>query len=133
MWNPGADRKPAAGGMLRPVSGPRKPPREGDRIVYRSDRGRVRPEAPPPPRAPRGDGIARVRREIAGRRGKPVTTVQGLGLASDALAALAAELKRMCGSGGTAKDGVIEIQGDHVERVIEALRARGFEAKRAGG
>jgi translation initiation factor 1 len=96
--------------------------------------GRVaRSSTPLPPRAPRGDGIARVRREVAGRRGKPVTTVHDLGLSSDALRELASELKRMCGSGGTAKDGVIEIQGDHVERVMEALRARGFTVRRSGG
>lgn len=85
-----------------------------------------------PPSGP-ADGVARVRRETAGRHGKTVTTVHGLRLAEPALRELASELKRLCGTGGSAKDGVIEIQGDHVERLLEALRARGFEAKRAGG
>jgi translation initiation factor 1 len=77
--------------------------------------------------------VARVRRETAGRHGKTVTAVHGLPLGDAALKELASELKRLCGTGGSAKDGSIEIQGEHVDRVIEALRARGFEAKRAGG
>ena len=88
---------------------------------------------PAPPRAPRGDGIVRVKREVAGRRGKPVTAIYGLPLASDALKVLAGELKRRCGSGGCAKQGVIEIQGDHRDRVIGELEARGYTVKRAGG
>ena len=85
------------------------------------------------PRAPRGDGIARVRRETQGRGGKTVTTVSGLGLASDALAALASELKRRCGTGGSVKDYVIEIQGDHREAIVAELERRGFTVKLAGG
>jgi translation initiation factor 1 len=113
-----------------------------DRIVYSSQHGRTCPHCGRPvkqcvcrqsPRAPRGDGIVRVRREIAGRRGKPVTTVEGVPLADDALRDLAGELKRRCGSGGTAKDGVIEIQGDHRDAVIPLLEARGWTVKRAGG
>jgi translation initiation factor 1 len=84
-------------------------------------------------RAPRGDGVVRVRRETKGRNGKTVTTVAGVPLASDALRELAGELKRRCGSGGTAADGVIEIQGDHVAALIEELSARGYTVKRAGG
>jgi translation initiation factor 1 len=80
-----------------------------------------------------GDGAVRVRREKKGRRGKTVTTVQGLPLAPDALAELAALLKRRCGSGGSVKDGVIEIQGDHADVLLEELRARGYRPKRAGG
>ena len=75
----------------------------------------------------------RVRREKQGRGGKTVTAVHGVPLASDALADLASELKRGCGTGGTAKDGVIEIQGDHVDAVIAALAGRGYTVKRAGG
>jgi translation initiation factor 1 len=85
------------------------------------------------PSRPRGDGVARVRRETAGRHGKTVTAIHGLPLGDAALKELASELKRLCGTGGSAKDGAIEIQGEHVEKVIDALRARGFEAKRAGG
>jgi translation initiation factor 1 len=75
----------------------------------------------------------RVRREKKGRRGKTVTTISGVPLPADELAALAAELKRRCGTGGSSKDGVIEIQGDHGDTLIDLLRARGYDAKRAGG
>jgi translation initiation factor 1 len=85
------------------------------------------------PRTPRGDGIARVRREVKGRRGKSVTTVAGLPLDAEALRALAGDLKRHCGSGGSAKDGVIEVQGDHRDKVVAFLEERGFQVKRAGG
>jgi translation initiation factor 1 len=74
-----------------------------------------------------------VKREVQGRRGKPVTTIAGVPLAPDALRELAGELKRRCGSGGTAKDGVIEIQGDHRDVVIAELESRGYTVKRAGG
>ncbi len=116
--------------------------RRPDRLVYSSQHGRVCPHCGHPadrcvcranPRAARGDGIARVRREVKGRRGKTVTTISGLPLASDALRELAGELKRRCGSGGAAKDGVIEIQGDHRDTVVEALEERGYTVKRAGG
>ena len=81
----------------------------------------------------RGDGRLRVRREVSGRKGKTVTTVRGVALPATELKALAGHLKKRCGSGGTVKDGVIEIQGDHVDAVVEELRNRGHEAKRAGG
>jgi translation initiation factor 1 len=80
-----------------------------------------------------GDGVVRVKREVAGRRGKPVTTIHGVPGGDDALREIAGELKRRCGTGGTAKDGVIEIQGDHRDAVIEVLQAKGFTVKRAGG
>lgn len=85
------------------------------------------------PRAPRGDGIVRVRRETQGRNGKTVVTIHGLPLPADGLRALATELKRRCGSGGAAKDGVIEIQGDHRDLLVAELEARGYTVKRAGG
>jgi translation initiation factor 1 len=109
--------------------------RDDDRVVWSSGRGWVAPrkEKPRAAERPRGDGVARVRRETAGRHGKTVTAIHGLALGEAALRELASELKRLCGSGGSAKDGAIEIQGEHVDKVIEALRARGFEAKRAGG
>ena len=86
-----------------------------------------------PRRAPAGDGIVRVQRETKGRRGKTVTTVTGVPLPSDALRELAGELKRRCGTGGAVKDGVLEIQGDHVTVLMEALRERGYTVKRSGG
>ncbi len=107
--------------------------RDDDRLVYASGRGRIRPAEPEAPRRPRGDGIVRVRRETQGRGGKTVTTVSGVPLADDALAVLAGELKRRCGTGGTAKDGVIEIQGDHRDRLVAELEQRGYTVKRAGG
>jgi translation initiation factor 1 len=106
--------------------------RPDDRIVYSSGKGRGQRPAPSP-RAPRGDGIVRVRRETQGRGGKTVTSVSGVGVAQDELRELAGELKRLCGSGGTVKDYVIEIQGDHREKIVAALEARGYSVKLAGG
>jgi translation initiation factor 1 len=77
--------------------------------------------------------VVRVRREVKGRRGKTVTTISGVPLGADALAALASELKRQCGTGGSSKDGVIEIQGDHRDRLVAALEQRGYRVVRAGG
>jgi translation initiation factor 1 len=78
-------------------------------------------------------GPVRVSRETQGRKGKGVTVISGLGLAQDALEALATELKKRCGSGGGVVEGRIEIQGEHRERLVEELIRRGFPAKRAGG
>jgi translation initiation factor 1 len=75
----------------------------------------------------------RVRRETKGRRGKTVTTIDGVPLADEALRGLAAELKRRCGTGGSVKDGVIEIQGDHRDILVADLEERGYTVKRAGG
>jgi len=80
----------------------------------------------------------RVGRETGGRKGKAVTLIKGLPLDDAALHALAKQLKAVCGSGGTVKDGVIEIQGEHIERVMAWLAARpecaaqGWKIKRAG-
>ena len=82
---------------------------------------------------PAGDGIVRVQRETKGRGGKAVTLVRGVPVAADALAALGKELKGACGSGGTVKDGVVEVQGDHVEKIMAWLQQRGYKVKRAGG
>ena len=79
------------------------------------------------------DGVVRVSRETQGRKGKGVTVVAGLGLLPDELAALATELKKLCGSGGSVENGRIEIQGDHRDRLVEELIRRGWPAKRAGG
>ena len=110
-------------------------------LVYSTDAGRMCPGCRlavadclcGKPVVPDGDGIVRVSRETKGRAGKGVTLVKGLPLAPDALAALGKQLRSVCGSGGTVKAGVIEIQGDHVERVIEALRRGGHVVKQAGG
>ena len=80
-----------------------------------------------------GDGIVRVSRETKGRGGKAVTLVKGLALDEAALVALGKQLKAVCGSGGTVKDGVVEVQGDHCDRVMAALQKMGHTVKRAGG
>lgn len=82
---------------------------------------------------PAGDGIVRVQRETKGRGGKAVTLVRGVPVDAAALAALGKELKGACGSGGTVKDGVVEVQGDHVEKIMAWLQQRGYKVKRAGG
>ena len=82
---------------------------------------------------PSGDGIVRVGRETKGRKGKGVTVITSLALAEDDLKKLAAKLKNKCGCGGTVKDGVIEIQGDNRDKLIELLKADGFKVKKSGG
>ncbi len=82
---------------------------------------------------PAGDGVVRVRRETKGRGGKTVTVVTGAPGDEATLKALAGELKRRCGSGGTVKEGIIEIQGDFCDLIIAELAGRGFTVKRAGG
>ena len=79
------------------------------------------------------DGIIRIQREVKGRKGKTVTTVSAFQLADDELKNLAAQLKRHCGTGGSVKDGVIIIQGDHRDTLVTELKNRGFKAKIAGG
>lgn len=111
-------------------------------LVYSTDGGRMCPACRRPvaacvcaerSRAPAGDGVVRVARESKGRGGKTVTLVRGLALDADALAALGKRLRSACGSGGTVKDGVVEVQGDHAERVIAWLSAEGFSnVKRSG-
>ena len=79
------------------------------------------------------DGIIRVQREVKGRKGKTVTTVSGFQLNDEELKNLATELKRRCGTGGSVKDGIIIVQGDHRDTLIAELKERGFKAKIAGG
>ena len=84
---------------------------------------------PPIPR----DGVVRLFRDRGGRNGKTVTLIHGLPERGPALEARLSELKRMCGAGGTLRDGVIEIQGDHRDRLAERFRALGYLVKLAGG
>lgn len=79
------------------------------------------------------DGVVRVGRETGGRGGKTVTVVRGAGGTDAALAALGKRLRNACGTGGTVKDGVIELQGDHRDKVVAALQAEGRTVKRVGG
>lgn len=111
-------------------------------LVYSSETGRICLACGKPVAAcvcrkaaarPAGDGVVRVRRETKGRGGKTVTVITGLPGNDAALKNLAGELKKRCGTGGTLKDGTVEIQGDHAELVVAALRQRGFTVKRAGG
>ncbi|WP_454724590.1 MULTISPECIES: translation initiation factor Sui1 [Cupriavidus] len=117
-------------------------PKSASSLVYSTEHGRMCPGCGKPAAAcacgkaqpaAQGDGIVRVSRETKGRKGKGVTLVRGVALAPLALAQLGKELKAACGSGGTVKDGVIEIQGDHCDAVIETLRQRGMTVRRAGG
>ena len=81
----------------------------------------------------RAKDVVRVHRETKGRGGKAVSLIKGISLADNELQALGKQLKNACGSGGTVKDGVIEVQGDHGDRLVELLKAQGYNAKRAGG
>jgi translation initiation factor 1 len=97
------------------------------RLVYSTDGGdrrRDRPERPE--QGGPGDGIVRVARERSGR-GKVVTVVHGL--SPPDLKPVASELKRLCGSGGTVKEGAVELQGDHREKVAAHLAARGLQVR----
>lgn len=114
------------------------------RLVYSTELGRTCPDcrqaladcrckALAAAARPAGDAVARVSRESKGRGGKTVTLVRGLVLADVDLQALGKRLRSACGSGGTVKDGVLEIQGDHRDRVLALLQQQGFKAKSAGG
>jgi len=105
------------------------------RVVWSSSDGDLRkaPAAGRDRARANAGGRVKVRREVAGRRGKAVTTVAGLPLDEAGVKELAGKLKKRCGVGGSAKDGVIELQGDHRDTVMQVLRAEGFDAVLAGG
>lgn len=111
--------------------------RRDNDLVYSTDHGRMCPACDHPvsgcvcrPQSGRGgSGKVRVQHSTRGRRGKTVSVVTGLDLNPQELAELARALKQRCGSGGTVKDGQIEIQGEHVPGIIEFLRARGIDAR----
>ena len=117
-------------------------PKSTSTLVYSTDQGRMcaacgkpaarcacaGPGVPPP-----CDGIVRISRQTKGRKGKGVSCVTGLPLPPDRLEALARQLKQRCGAGGTVKDGVIEIQGDHRELLALELKKLGYSVKLAGG
>lgn len=113
-----------------------------NKLVYSTDQGRLCPGCEQPEGqcrckasklAPGGDGTVRVRKEVAGRKGKAVTVVAGVPLDDLELLGLAKDLKKLCGSGGTLKNGIIEVQGDHVEKIMGHLQGRGYKVKRSGG
>jgi translation initiation factor 1 len=111
-------------------------------LVYSTEHGRTCPNCARPvaqcscgqkKAPPKGDSIVRVSRETKGRKGSGVTLITGLPLTEPELASLAKQLKQRCGSGGTVKNGVIEVQGDHREVVLAELIRLGFQAKKGGG
>ena len=102
-------------------------------LVWSSGDGDLRKSRESAPARPPAGGRVKVRRETAGRRGKAVTTVSGVPLDDAGLRELAGRLKKRCGVGGSAKGGVIELQGDHRDTVVEALRAEGYDVVLAGG
>ena len=112
-----------------------------DRFVYSTEQGRICPNCSNPVNqctcrkqiSPPGDGNVRVSRETKGRKGKGVTLIKGLDMDSVTLVLMSKKLKVMCSSGGTVKEGVIEIQGDHFERILDYLKKQGVRAKRTGG
>ena len=108
--------------------------RRDSKVVWSTTDGDLRKARDPRLRELRANpSPIRVRRETAGRRGKAVTTISNVPLDDDALRELAGRLKKRCGVGGSAKDGVIELQGDHRAVVVELLRADGHLVVLAGG
>jgi len=116
------------------------------RLVYSTETGRICPKCsrpqskcvcrkgkPEPERNGQGDGIIRIKRETKGRKGKTVTAIYGFNLDDTDLKKIASELKNRCGTGGSVKDGVIVIQGDHRDTVKDELAKQGYQVKLAGG
>ena len=103
-------------------------------VVIHENQPRFKGITPPLTAAPKtGPAKVRVGREVSGRGGKGVSVVTGLPLTGPALEELATRLKKTCGAGGAVKDGNIEIQGDHRDRLVAELCKLGYDAKRSGG
>ncbi len=111
-------------------------------IVYSTAHGRMCPECGRPAKecvcrrkkaVPAGDAVVKIGRETKGRKGKGVTVITGVPGSEAELKELGKALKAKCGAGGTVKDGVIEIQGDHRHVLLEELSSRGWKVKLAGG
>src|SRR3569833_111173 len=98
-------------------------------VVMRTDPARLHTAAP----VASGPAKVRVGRETSGRSGKGVSVITGLPMAGEALETLATRPKKLCGAGGAVKDGAIEIQGDHRDRLVVELVKLGYDAKRSGG
>ena len=116
------------------------------RLVYSTAQGRICPHCGQPVKKCKcsrrkqstaqkgtGDGVLRIRREVKGRKGKGVTTITGFDLEPGDLKEMAARLKRLCGSGGSVKDGIVIIQGDHRTALLDELVRQGYKVKLAGG
>jgi len=119
---------------------------DNSRLVYSTETGRTctacqkpvsectcKKKKSRPPTDVKTDGIIRVQREVKGRKGKTVSTVSGFDLDDDELKGLATQLKRKCGTGGSVKDGIIIIQGDHRKALLAELKKQGYTAVLAGG
>ena len=115
-----------------------------DRLVYSTDSGRVNTcptcgqpyklcRCDQPSTSKKSDGIVRIMRDRKHRGGKTVTVITGVPANNEKITTLAQQLKKLCGSGGTVKNGVIEIQGDHCEKVQTRLSEMGYKVKRAEG
>lgn len=119
---------------------------DNSRLVYSTETGRICPVCGKPAKKcvckakkskPRTDikfdGIIRIKREIKGRKGKTVTSISGFQEGTDDLKQIAKKLKSQCGSGGSIKDGIIIIQGDHRKTIQGELQKQGYQVKLAGG
>lgn len=111
-------------------------------LVYSTEQGRICPgcgkvsrqcRCQKKPSPAKSDGIVRISLDRKGRKGKGVTIITGLPLDNRALKDLAKKLKTRCGSGGTVKNGVVEIQGDHRPMLLEELKKQDYQVKLAGG
>ena len=111
-------------------------------IVFSTEHGRMCPDCAKPVDqcqcsslipSYKGDGIVRVARQTKGRKGKGVTLITGVPLPTDELKKLATQLKQKCGTGGTVKNGIIEIQGDQRDKIMELLKNKPWQVKRSGG
>ncbi|MDD1779658.1 stress response translation initiation inhibitor YciH [Enterovibrio sp. ZSDZ35] len=105
---------------------------DNSRLVYSTETGRIKEEKQAPARD-KGDGIVRIQRQTKGRKGKGVCLVTGLDMEDTQLKLVAAELKKVCGCGGSVKDGVIEIQGDKRDQIKAYFEKKGHTVKLAGG
>ena len=116
------------------------------RLVYSIEFGQVCPKCQKPvsecickkkkPEAKletKQDGVIRIRREVKGRKGKTVTVIYGFQFDQSNLKTLAKQLKQQCGTGGSVKDDMIIIQGDHREKLMKLLKAQGHKVKLSGG
>ncbi len=111
-------------------------------VVYSTEMGKVCPGCGHPAKQcccstakshPASDGVVRISRQTKGRKGAGVSIITGVPVDDATLKKIAKELKKKCGSGGTVKNGVIEIQGDHRETLLTALTTLGYKTKLAGG
>ena len=113
-------------GWNQSTPGPNLPPKSRQAKGMKTKKKKQTP-------AQKNDGVVRVGRETKGRKGAGVTVILGIPTHSEGLKQIAKELKQKCGTGGTVKNGIIEIQGDHRDLLVKELTARGYTAKRSGG